>query len=88
MDLKLLDQGKQIKPVHVYEWPGPCKFIPQHAGIASDEKGVIEVGSGGDVPGVAGQGACTEIVRAVDRMGDDYFDYLQGNPGGRGRGVS
>jgi len=37
-------------------------------------KGVMEVGSGGNVPGITGRGACAETGN---------LDDLQGKPGGR-----
>jgi len=46
----------------------------------------MEVRNGGNVPGVAGQCACAEAAGVVNKIGDDDFDELEGQPGGRGRG--
>jgi len=45
----------------------------------------MEVGNGGSVPGVAGQGACKETALVVDEMVNDHFNDLLGKLGGRGR---
>jgi hypothetical protein len=40
----------------------------------------MKMRDGGGVPGVAGQGACTEAARVVDETSDDHFDDVLGNP--------
>ena len=79
-DPELFDQGKQTKFVHVREWHRPRKFLVSEelAIIEWSEKGVMELGNGSDVPGVAGQGTRAETWDVVDEWGDDHFDDLQG----------
>lgn len=91
VDLELLDQGKQAQLVHAREGFGPENFpidfpiiiIWRWLGEYTD-KCVVEMGDGGDVPRVAGQGASEESFRLVDEMGHDHFNYLQGESGGGG----
>ena len=85
MDLELLDKGKQTEFVRDPERSGPCGFLVQAPGVASSDKGVMEVGNGCDVPGVTGQGACAETPPVVHEMGDDHFDDLAGKSGDLGR---
>lgn len=47
-----------------------------------NNKGVVEMRNGGNVPGVTGQSACKETVCVESKICDDYFDDLQGKPGG------
>ena len=47
------------------------------------DKGVMEMGDGGDVPGMAGQGAREETGCVKGKIGDDGVDDLLGDPGGR-----
>ena len=54
--------------------------------MGRSDKGVMKVGDSGDVPGVTGQGACDETGLVIDKMSDDHFDDLLGEPGGRGWG--
>ena len=81
-DVELPDQGKQTKPMHAQEWNRPSGFSVKRA-VTHDE-GVMEMGNGGDVPGVAGQGACAETVFVVDEMCEDDVDDILGKPGGEG----
>ena len=81
--MELLDQRKQPELVHVYEWIGPQRFFVQP--VDPSDKGVMEVRNGGDVPRVAGQGACAETAFVIDKIGDDYFNDLLWEPSGRGR---
>ena len=46
----------------------------------------MEVGDGGDIPGVTGQGARAEAARVVGEMGYDHSHDLRGMPGGGGGG--
>ena len=46
----------------------------------------MKMRNGGDVPGVTGQRARTEIVLVIGKTGDDDFNDLHGKPGGRRRG--
>ena len=45
----------------------------------------MKAGGGGDGPGITGQRACEEAGFVIDKMSDDHFDDLLGEPGGRGR---
>ena len=45
----------------------------------------MEVGDGGNVPRVAGHGACKEGAGVADEVGDDQFHELLGKPGYWGR---
>jgi len=60
----------------------PLKLL---APAVVDEKVVMEVRDGSDVPRVTGQGACAETADVVAKICDDHFDDLQGEPGGRRR---
>ena len=77
------EHGKQTSHLRVMEGVGPFKVLDM--GICPGGKGVSEVGNGGNVPGITGQGACAEVGRIVGKMGGDNFDDPQGKPGGRGR---
>ena len=44
---------------------------------------MVEVGNGGDIPGVAGQGAREEAACVIDKMDDDDVDDFLGKFGGR-----
>jgi hypothetical protein len=82
-EVDLLDQGEQTKLVHVPEGIRPPGFpVPV---VCVSDKGVVEMGNGGDVPGVTGKRTCAEIALVIDKIGDDHLDDLQGEPGGRGR---
>ena len=61
----------------------PSGLLRQTEGCGNE--GVMEVGNGGDVPGVAGQGACEETASVIDEMVDDHFNDLLGKFGGRRR---
>ena len=80
-DVELPDQGKQTEPVHAPEWNRPSELSAKEA-VTNDE-GMMEMGNGGDVPGVTGQGARTETVFVVEMCEDDLDDIL-GKPGGEG----
>ena len=56
----------------------PVFFVP---GTYVDSKDVMETRDGGDVPGVAGQGARTETALVIHKISDDPFDDLEGEPG-------
>ena len=86
-DFERLDEGKQAKLVEVLDRSGPQEFILRLRGQGPDcsDKCVVEVRNGGEIPGVAGQGAREETGYVVDKMGDDDFDNFQGKPSGRGR---
>ena len=61
---------------------GPPKFrVPTSNGV----EGVIEVGDGGDVPGVTSQGARVETTCVVGEVGNNLLDDLVGKPGDGGR---
>ena len=77
-----LDGGSQIKLPLFDEWHRPSIFLEQ--GKRWNDEGV-EMRNSGNVPGAAGQGACVEAARVVDKIGDDNFDELKGEPGGGGR---
>jgi hypothetical protein len=81
VDLELLDQRKQTESVHDPERSGPYGFPVLARDPGSSDEGVMEMGNGGNVPGVTGQGAREETARIVDEMGDDHFDDLLGKPG-------
>ena len=81
VNLELLYQRKQTESAHDPERSGPYGFPFLARGPGSSDEGVMEMGNGGDVPGVTGQGACAETARIVDEMGDDHFDDLLGKPG-------
>ena len=70
--------------MHVLDGVGPPEL--SIAGADVDGKGVVEMGNGGNVPGVTGQGACAETAHVIDQVRDDDSDDLEGKPGGRGRG--
>ena len=55
------------------------------ASACFDDKGMMEVGSSGDVPGATDQGVCTETAYVMDEICDDDFNNLQGKPTGKGR---
>lgn len=60
MDGELLDQGNKTKLMHVPDGIGsPGLTVP---GGDPNDKGVMEMRDGRNVPGAAGQGACTEAV--------------------------
>ena len=50
----------------------------------NDSEGVMDVGSGGNIPGVTGQGACAETAHVIAKVSDDRFDELLGKTRGRG----
>ena len=79
-DPELFYQGEQTKFVHVREWHSPRKSLVSEEPviIGWSEKGMVELGNGSDVPGVAGQGTRTEPWDVVDELGNDHFDDLQG----------
>jgi len=84
LDLNLFDQGKQTKFVHFPERLGPVKsLLHVHITGWSDE-GVMEMGDGGDVPGVIGQGACKETAYVTYETDNRVYDLL-GEPGDRRR---
>ena len=37
----------------------------------NDSEGVMDVGSGGNIPGVTGQGACAETAHVIAKVSDD-----------------
>ena len=80
--LELLDQGKQAKHVHIQDGSGPPGLWFGQVFDSSGE-GVIEMGNSGDVPGATDPGARAETACVVSKIGDDYFEDLQGKPGGR-----
>ena len=84
MDPEALDQGKQTKRVHAREG---AKHRVSDTRTSPDSKGVMEMGNGGDVPGVTYQGACVETARVEGKVGDNYLDDLEGKPGGGGTSV-
>ena len=84
-DPKLLDQGKQTKPMHMTEWFGPHNIFPCPRVRGWDGEGLVEMCNNGDVPGDTGQGACEETGCVMDEVGDDHFDYLRREPGDRTR---
>ena len=43
-----------------------------------NNEGMMKMRDGGDVPGVAGQGAREETLCVVDKMDDDHLDDLLG----------
>jgi len=51
--------------------------LPRPA-VECSNKGVMEVGNGGNVPGIAGQGACKETALVIDEMVNDHFNNLLG----------
>lgn len=51
--------------------------IPVHA---PNDEGAVEMRSGGDVPGVAGQGTHAETAHVMYEVGNDAFDNFQGKP--------
>lgn len=81
-DPERFDEGKQAKPMHALETTRPLKFFAP--GVAN-EKVVMEVRDGSDVPGVASQGAREKTVYVVDQIGDDHFDDFLGEAGGKRR---
>ena len=82
VDPELLDQRKQTQRVSAPKGVGPRKFS-RRVHLMNGE-GVVEMGNGGDIPGVAGHGACAKSAIVVDKIGDDIFDNLLGKPVGRG----
>ena len=50
-----------------------------------DEKVVMEMWNGSDVPGATTQAACAETASVIDEVSDDHFNDLRGKPGGGGR---
>ena len=82
MDPERLDKGKQTKLVHVLEGIGPPQVSAGEVGV--NEKIVMEMRNGGDVPGATGQGTCTETAHVVDEIGDDHVNDLLRKPGGGG----
>jgi len=79
-DPECLDEGEQTKRVLPSQRIRPMKiFAPEF----TDEKVVMEVRNGSDVPGVTGKGACAQTEYVVGKIIDDDFDDLQGEPGGR-----
>ena len=44
----------------------------------------MEVRNSGDVPVVTGEGTCEKAGHVIGEIGDDSFNNLQGEPGGRG----
>ena len=72
--------------MHVAERFGPHEFVECAPVVIRwwNDKGVMEMRYGGDVPGVTGLGAGEEAALVVDKMGDDHFDNLLGKFGDRG----
>jgi len=83
-DIELLDQRKQTEHVHVPDGTRPPVFTVKAAVL--NDKGVMEMWDGSDVPGVTGQGACTEIVCVTGKIADDYLEDFKGKPCDRRRG--
>jgi len=85
-DFERPDEGKQAKFVEVLDRSGPQEFIVRLRAQGPDcsDKCVMEVRNGGEIPGVAGQGAGEETGYVVDKMGNNDFDNSQGKPGSRG----
>ena len=79
-----LDERKQTKLMLAQERFRPSLVLVQ--AINWNDKSVVEVRDGGNVPGATDQRACEEIGFLVDKIGDDRFDDLQGKPGNRGPG--
>ena len=44
------------------------------------------MGENDDVPGTTGEGACEEAGLIIDKMCNDHFDDLTGEPDGQRRG--
>ena len=61
---------------------GPCKFLAPSISVGVED--VMEVGDGGDVPGVTSQAARAETTRVVGEVGDNLLDDLVGKPGDGG----
>lgn len=76
-DPESFDERKQTKLVRFLEWHRP-PAVP--FGPVADEvfgrEGVMEVGDSGDVPRVAGHGACQEKARVVNKVGYNRFHGL------------
>ena len=82
--MQLFDQGKQAKHVPVPNEIRPLgSSLPRVVGV--DDEGMMEMRYGGDVPRIAGQGACAKTELVVDEMSDDNFNDVLRNPGDRGR---
>ena len=72
------DQGKQTEPGCVRERVGPFVFRFIGQSTLPNGESMMKMRGGGNVPGVAGQGACEKTAHVIDKMDDDHFDYLQG----------
>ena len=79
------DQGKQTKLILAQEWVGPHTPPVFVQGVGRNGEGVVEMRNNDDVPGVASQGTRNEAGCVMGEIGDDHFDNLEGEPGGRGR---
>jgi hypothetical protein len=84
-EFELLDERKETKLARIPEWLRPPEFQFVGPPAGPNDESVMKVTDGGDVPGVASQGACEETVRVVDKVGNDHFDDLLGNLGEGGR---
>ena len=85
VDMKLPDEGKQTKFVFGRERFGPEGFLVGEEVVGRSEKDGMEMGDGGGIPRVAGEGARAETAHVAAEMNDDDFDDLQGKPHCRGR---
>lgn len=71
--------------MYIREWFRSEIFLVCVQEIGWSDEGVMEMGSGDDVPGVTGLGACEEAACIIDKVGNDHFDDLLGESRGRGR---
>ena len=63
----------------------PPKLPVSVLAVGRSNQGAMKMSNCGDVPGVTGQAACTEAERVVEKMANDHFDDLLGEPVGRGQ---
>ena len=80
-DTDLPDEGEQAKRIHAPNGIWPPGFLI--AGVNVDDKGVVEMRNGDDVPGVTGHGARADTAWIVDKIINDHLDNFKGKPGGR-----
>ena len=51
--------------------------------VGANDEGMMEMRDGGDVPRIAGQGACAETELVVDEISDDDFNDVLRKSGDR-----
>ena len=83
-DPESLDEWKKTEIVRFFEWVRPpILLVPRENCPVIRREGVVKMGDGGDVPQVAGHGACPEGAGVVNEVGDNRIYKFLWEPSDR-----